>query len=115
MTAHSLTLGSDAPGKGGSRSVRQIAARPPKQAYYLLDFGTDNYTVNGVDISDIWDDFTQVNHICVEQHDTSTAGDRREFAVDYTAKTLIVYDAFNTEESASDQGVITVSMMVFGY
>lgn len=114
MTAHSLSLTASAPGKGGIRKVRQKASRPPLQAHYVLDFGTDNYAVNGVDISDIWDDFTEVNHICIEQHDTSTAADRREFAVDYTAKTLIVYDAFNTEESASDQGVVTVGLMVFG-
>jgi hypothetical protein len=57
---------------------------------YLYDMGTDNYTVNGNDISSIWNDFQEVLHISVEQQDTSTAADRRDFAVDYTAKTLLV-------------------------
>lgn len=115
MTAHVLTDAAETPGRGGRRPVFAATAKPVLMKRYLYDMGTDNYSVNGNDISSIWNDFGEVLHICIEQQDTSTAADRREFAVDYTAKTLVQYDAFNTEETASDQGVVTVSLMVFGY
>jgi hypothetical protein len=115
MTAHVLTDAAETPGRGGRRPAFAATARPIVMKRYLFDMGTDNYSVNGDSISTIWDDFQEVLHISVEQQDTSTAADRRDFAVDYTAKTLLVYTAFNTESTATDQGVVTVSLMVFGY
>ncbi len=116
MTAHVLTQEGTAPGKGGFSEVRGLGTVPTKVAVFDYNMGTDNYAVNGNDISTLWTayGFKDIYYIGIEQMDTSTAADRREFAVDYTAKTLIQYDAFNTEETASDQGVVTVRLLVVG-
>ena len=102
------------PGAGATRPVLFGGPRVGKIRHYLIDFSTSNYVVGGEDISNIFDDFVEVLHICVQQKDTNTAADRREVAVDYSAQTVLLYDAFNTEETASDQGVVTLSFLVFG-
>ncbi len=116
MTAHVLGIVADGPGKARTTPVIGNASRAMKIAVYDYDMGTDNYTVNGNTISTIWDDFPAgVSYIGIEQKDTSTAGDRRDFAVDYSAKTIIQYDAFNTEETATNQTVVALRLLVVGY
>jgi len=114
MTAHVLTMAGVAPSRGGSHVVRALAARPCQIAVYDYDMGTDNYTVGGNDISDIWDDFKEIYYIGIEQKDTSTAADRRKFAIDYSAQTLVQYDAVNTEETATNQTVVALRLLVVG-
>lgn len=116
MTAHVLSNAAAA-GPGAARAVPVVAlgARTAQTAVYDYNCGTDNYTVNGNDISSIWDDFDDVLYIGVSQMDTSTEADRREFTVDYSAKTLLIYTAFNTESTATNQGVVTVRLCVEGY
>jgi hypothetical protein len=120
MTAHVLGLTDSGPGVKGSRKpVFSHGGKPLEFAVFDYNMGTDNYAVNGNDIAGCWDKtkggFTTVLYIGIEQMDTSTEADRREFTVDYTAKTLIQYDAFNSEETATDQGVVTVRLLVVGY
>lgn len=116
MTAHVITLESVSPGKGAFSQVRSISNIPLKIAVFDYNMGTDNYAVNGDDISTLWTGygFKDIFYIGIEQMDTSTAGDRREFTVDYTAKTILVYTAYNTESTATDQGVCTVRLLVVG-
>lgn len=116
MTAHVMTLESVSPGIGAISHVNGLSNIPLKIAVFDYNMGTDNYSSNGNDISTLWSafGFKDIFYIGIEQMDTSTASDRREFAVDYTAKTLVQYDAFNTEETASDQGVVTVRLLVVG-
>jgi hypothetical protein len=114
MTVHVLGVQADGPGKGRTTQVVGAGSRTMKLAVYDYNCGTDNYTTGGNDISDIWDDFADVLYIGIEQMDTNTAADRREVTIDYTAKTLLLYDAFVTEETASDQGVVTVRLLVVG-
>lgn len=115
MTAHVLTDYADSVGKAARKPMFSGAAKPLVAKVYEYNMGTDNYTVGGNDISTIWDDFSDVVYIGVEQKDTNTAGDRRDFSVDYSGKTLLVYTAFNTESTATDQGVCTVALFVLGY
>ncbi len=120
MTAHVLALTDTGPGVLSARKPTfSHAGKPLEFAVFDYNMGTDNYSVNGNDISDLWlkakGGFTTVLYIGIEQMDTSTAADRRDFCVDYSAKTLIQYDAFNTEETATDQGVVTVRLLVVGY
>lgn len=110
--AQTLTPSSTNSGKG---PVMQGDGRVTAFKHYVMDFSTSNYTTGGEDISAIWSDFREVLHICVQQRDTNTAADRREPEVDYSAKTVLLYDAFNTEETASDQGVVTLSFLAYGY
>jgi len=116
MTAHVLSNAAAA-GPGAARAVPVVAlgARTMQTAVYEHNWGTDVYAANGTDISDIWDDFDDVLYIGVEQMDTSTEADRREFAVDYTAKKIVVYTAMNTEDTGNDLGVVTVRLCVEGY
>lgn len=112
--AQTLVSSFAGPAATGKKPALSMEERPAAFKHYYFDFDTANYVVGGESIAAIWDDFNTVLHISVEQHDTNTAADRREFAVDYTAKTLLVYDAFNTEETASDQTVIKVGLLVYG-
>jgi hypothetical protein len=71
--------------------------------------------VGGENIAAIWEDFKEVLAIVVQQVDV-TAADRREFLVDLTNKKLLQYDAFNTEETATDQSAVAdIRLLVFGY
>lgn len=115
MTANVITSSGDAAGRAGNKPAFSRTAKPLITAHYTFQAGTDNYTSDGWDISDIFDDFSTVLYIGIEQMDTSTAADRREFACDYSAKTIVQYDAFNTEETASDQSVVKLSLLVAGY
>jgi len=117
MTVHVLSRSTAVATPGAARAVPVIGlgARTMQVAVYEFNYGTDVYVANGTDISDIWDDFTDVLYIGIEQKDTNTAGDRRDFAIDYTAQKLVVYTAFNTEDSGNDLGVVTVSLFVVGY
>ena len=116
MTAHVLGLVADGPGKARTTPALSMSSRTMKVAVYDYDMGTDNYTAGGNDISDIWDDFPAgILYIGIEQKDTNTAGDRRDFAIDYTAQTLLQYDAFNTEETASNQTVVALRLLAVGY
>jgi hypothetical protein len=120
MTAHVLALTDSGPGVLSARKpVFSHAAKPLELAVFDYNMGTDNYTVGGNDISALWDKtqggFTTVVYIGIEQKDTNTAADQRMFGIDYTLKTLIQYDALNTEETASDQGVVALRLLVVGY
>lgn len=117
MTAHVLSLTSGAaPGAGAVSEVKALANQPLKVAVFDYDMGTDNYTSGGNDIAELWTSygFRDIFYIGIEQKDTNTAADRREFAVDYSARTLLQYDAFNTEETASDQTVVALRLFVVG-
>jgi len=116
MTVHVTSEVIDAPGRGALSVMKSIGSAPLRCKVLDYDMGTDNYTAGGNDIAAIWTDFgfRDVFYIGIEQKDTNTANDRREFAVDYSAKTLIQYDAFNTEESASDQTVVALRLFVVG-
>lgn len=113
--ASTVTLQTESPGAGGWRPVMGKGARPLGCAVYVLSF-TGNYAVGGEDISSIWtNDFAEVLGVFVQQVDV-TAADRREFMADLTNKKLLMYDAFNTEETASSQtAVADVRLFVFGY
>lgn len=119
MTAHSFSSDASSPGRGARKPVFSVADKPLQLTTFTFDFGTDNYTAGGEDISACWTPasggFSTVKFIGVEQDDTNTAADRREITVDYTNQKLLLYDAFNTEETASDQGVVTVRLLVVGY
>ena len=112
--AQTVTKTAAAPGAGATRPVLFGGPRVGKIRHYLIDFSTSNYVVGGEDISNIFNDFVEVLHICVQQKDTNTAADRREPEIDYAAEKVLLYDAFNTEETASDQGVVTLSFLAFG-
>jgi hypothetical protein len=118
--AQTVVPTAQAPGKGGSRPVYALAPRVCIFAHYEMNFDTSNYTVGGEDISSIWADFTEVLHISVEQRDTNTPADNRLLRVDYTNKKLLIYindanSALITESGAADQGVVTASLLAFGY
>lgn len=120
MTAHAFAPVDSGPGvKGGTKPVFAKAAKPLCFAIFEYNFGTDNYTVGGNDISACWvpasGGFSTVEWIGVSQLDTNTAADNRTVTVDYTAKTLLIYTAINTESTAADQGVVTVRLLVAGY
>lgn len=117
MTAHSLTTTHTGPGKSAQAPAFSLnGSRALKLKVLDYDMGTDNYTTGGNDISAIWTShgFKDVFYIGIEQKDTNTAADQRWFAVDYSAKTLIQYDAAQTEETASDQGVVALRLLVVG-
>jgi hypothetical protein len=117
MTAHALTTASTGVGGGARGRIISLNGSQPLKCKVLdYDMGTDNYTAGGNDISAIWTShgFKDVFYIGIEQKDTNTAADQRMFAVDYTAKTLLQYDALNTEETASDQGVVALRLFVVG-
>jgi hypothetical protein len=92
-----------------------MASRAIKVAVYDYDQDTTNYSVNGENIAAIWSDFTDVLYVGIEQKDTNTAADNRLLAVDYTAKTLIIYTAVGTEATASNQTVVAARLFVVGY
>ena len=119
MTVHVLANTDSGPGvRGGTKPVFSRTAKPLQFAVFDYNMGTDAYSANGNDISAIWDPtqggFKTVLYIGIEQQDTNTANDNRMFAIDYTAKTLLLYSAINTEGSG-DQGVVTVRLLVAGY
>jgi hypothetical protein len=112
--ASTLTLQADAPGKGAKRPVKSLGSRQIGLAVYKIAFGNP-YVVGGENIAAIWDDFAEVIAIVPSQVD-ATAADRREWMVDLTAKTIRQYDAFNTEETATDQSAVAdVRLLVIGY
>jgi hypothetical protein len=116
MTAHVLGLVADGPGKARTTEAVAMSSRTMKLAVYDYDMGTDNYIQGGNDISAIWADFPAgILYIGIEQKDTNTAGDRREFGIDYSAQTLIQYEAFSDEEEASNQTVVALRLLVVGY
>jgi hypothetical protein len=92
---------------GGGRALKAIA--------YDYDQGTDNYNTGGEDISSIFNEFTEVLWIGVTQKDTNTAADRRDLTIDFAAQKLLIYTAFNTEATASDQGVVAARILAIGY
>lgn len=115
MTADTLTSSADSIGKGARKPAFSGTAKPLVMRHYVYDFGTDVYAPGGEDISSIWDDFGTVVHISAEQMDTNSANDNRIIRVDYTGKKLLVYTAITTESTGVDQGVVSVSLMAFGY
>lgn len=96
--------------------MKSIGSTPLRCKVLDYDMGTDNYTVGGNDISTIWTSygFRDVLYIGIEQKDTNSAADQRMFAVDYSAKTLVQYEALNDEEEASDQTVVALRLFVVG-
>jgi len=115
MTAHVISEVIDAPGQGAMTEVKGIGSTPLRVKVLDYNMGTDAYTAGGNDISAIWTSFgfRDVLSIGIEQKDTNTANDNRLFATDYSAKTLLVYTAINTEASG-DQGVVAVRLTVVG-
>lgn len=112
--ASTVTLQSESPGAGGWRKVDAKGARPIGMGVYKIAFGNP-YVVGGEDISSIWDDFADVLAILPSQVE-ATAADRREFTVDLANKKLLMFDAFNTQETATDQSAVAdVRLLVFGY
>lgn len=99
---------------GATRPTFSKGDRTIQMAAYKLAMGNP-YVVGGEDISAIWTDFSEVLAIMVQQAEV-TAADRRAFMVDLTNKKLLQYDAFNTEETATDQtAVADIRLLVFGY
>lgn len=115
MTASVLTRQADAIGRAGTKPMFSSGVRPLICRVYEWDQGTDNYTVGGEDIATIWTDFNTVLSIDVNQKDTNTAADNRIVTVDHSGKKLLIYTAINTESTATDQGVVTVTLTVIGY
>lgn len=112
--ASTLTqVGVSGPGRAAKRPVVGLADRAICIGVYKLAMGNP-YVVGGEDISAIWSDFKEVHCIQVQQVDV-TAADRREFLVDMAGKKLLQYDAFNTEETATDQSAVAdIRLLVFG-
>ena len=111
--ASTITPLADAPGRGSKRPVKALGSRQVGVALYKIAFGNP-YVVGGEDISTLWEHFAEVHSIHVQQVDV-TAADRREFMVDLTNKKLLMYDAFNTEETATDQSAVAdVRLTVHG-
>lgn len=112
--ASTLTRQADSPGGGARGDVNALGARAVSLGVYKIAFGNP-YVVGGENIAAIWEDFKDVLAIVTQQVDV-TAADRRDFMVDLAGKKLLVYDAFNTEETATDQtAVADVRLLVFGY
>jgi hypothetical protein len=112
--ASTLTRQADSPGGGARGDVNALGARTVSLGVYKLAMGNP-YVVGGENIAAIWEDFKEVLAIVVQQVDV-TAADRREFLVDLTNKKLLQYDAFNTEETATDQSAVAdIRLLVFGY
>lgn len=112
--ASTLTRTHDSIGGGSRGEVNAVGSRALSIGTYKLAMGNP-YVVGGEDISAIWNDFKDVLAILVQQVDV-TAADRREFMADLAGKKLLQYDAFNTEETATDQtAVADIRLIVFGY
>lgn len=106
----------DGGGLGAARKgpVFGLGARTFAVVPYKIAFGNP-YVVGGEDLSAIWNDFAEVHSIHAQQVDV-TAADRREFMVDLANKKLLMYDAFNTEETATDQSAVAdVRLLVSGW
>jgi len=115
MTAHVLATQADGPGKARTTMLVGMGSRTAKMGVYNFAYGSTVYAANGTDISAIWDDFPGgVNFIGIEQMDTNDPLDQRKFAIDYTAKKLLVYTAFNTEDTGNDLDVVTLRLFVVG-
>jgi hypothetical protein len=127
MTAHVLTQPArsyplpavaatyaDGPGKARTTMLIGMGSRTLKMGVYSFAFGDVAYTTNGESISAIWDDFPGgVNYIGIEQMDTNTEGDQRRFAIDYTAKKLLAYSAYNTEDDGTPGNLDPVTLRLF--
>ena len=120
MTVHVLANATTGAGaRGAKRPMFSRAAKPLVVTVFDFNAGTDVYSANGYDISDCWlpskGGLATVLYIGIEQMDSSTASERRDFSVDYTAKTLVTYTAFNTEDTGNDMGFLDVRLLVVGY
>lgn len=91
------------------------ASRVAKVKVYTVAFDT-SYPTGGEDITAVFNDFTEVLGIWVQNHDLTIA-DNRVYIPDLTNKKLIVLDAFNVEEgSGTDLAAITnVRLLVVGF
>jgi len=106
--AGTLGAGALSPVHGGSH-------RRYKIGLYTVAFDS-SYPTGGELITSVFNDFTEVLAIFVQNHDLTIA-DQREYIPDLTNKKLIVLDAFNVEEgSGTDLSAITnVKLFVVGY
>lgn len=107
MATASLSIDSDAPGKGGSAPLFG-AGRPQKVITGKITFGT-NYPAGGVDISDVFDCFIGVDgtsHLqgmVVEEPIVAGSHTGKHVKVDYTAQTLMALtNAIPYAEVAND-------------
>lgn len=98
----------------GKHVVRSLGNTSLGFAVYDADMDTTNYAVNGEPIASALEDFKEVLMVIIEQKDTSTEADARKFAYDYAASKIVFYDAFATEETASDQTVVALRLLVIG-
>ncbi len=116
MALGTVTLQSTGPGKGAKREVLGRGSRTMQIAVYKFASGSTNYPAGGEDISSIWNDFKTVLSISVQQV-TATVASRREFTVDLTNKLLLIYSAFNTENTQADLSTVCddVRLTVVGY
>jgi hypothetical protein len=88
--------------------------RPLVFKVYEADMDTTNYASDGEPITSITgDDFGEILYVGIEQKDTNTAADKREFNYDYANQKILFYSAFNTEASG-DQGVVALRILVVG-
>lgn len=115
MTAPTIALQATGPGKAATHELFGLGGRTMQVAEYKFTSGTSNYTSGGEDISSIWNDFKTVLAVHVQQV-TATINNRRAFTVDLTNKLLLVYSAFNTENTGADLSTICddVRLLVVG-
>jgi hypothetical protein len=113
--ALTITAQADTVGKAGNKPAFSRGPKPLIMAVYDADMDTTNYASGGEPIASIVADFTEILWLGIEQKDTNTAADKRTFAYDYSAQKILFYDAFATEETASNQTVVALRLLVVGY
>lgn len=105
----------DAIGKAGVKPAYSRGTRPLAFSVYDADMDTTNYAADGEPVgASFIADWKEILYVGIEQKDTQTAADRREFAYDYAGNKVLFYDAFNTEETASNQTVVALRLFVVG-
>ncbi len=118
MALGTVTLQAGTLGKASTREVVGLGGRTVKLAVFKFASGSTNYPAGGEDISDIWTKygFRTILSIHVQQVQATVAS-RREFTVDLTNKLLLIYSAFNTENTQADLSAICddVRLTVYGY
>lgn len=107
-------LGTGQPGAGAKRPVFGLGGRTIGQGVFVLSY-TGNYAVGGESLAELDKYFAEVLSVQVLQNEV-TAADRREFTWDKANKKLLMFDAFNVEETATDQqAVADVRLLVTGF
>lgn len=116
--ALTITAQADDVGKAGNKPAFSRGPKPLIMAVYDADMDTTNYVVGGEPITSVVADFNEILWLGIEQKDTNTAADFRHFRYDYSAQKILFYDdgdATPAEESASNQTVVALRLLVVGY